>query len=64
MKQGLEGRLRELEREYAAELDWKHVVRIRWMTEAEIKRGDLPGLYKLSAKEVESLVPAIVDSIA
>lgn len=51
MKQGLEGRLRKLEREYAAELVSERVITIRWLTADEIRRGRRPGLYEIFEEE-------------
>jgi hypothetical protein len=63
MKQGLEARLRKLELKYATAPDEPEVVSIRWMTADEIKRGLLPGLYRLPPEDCDSpLVPVPVDS--
>jgi len=63
MKQGLEGRLRKLELEYAAALDSQREISIRWLTADETKRGRFPGLYELPPQDGDSpVVPASVDS--
>jgi hypothetical protein len=45
MNQGIEKRLRKLEKEYAARLGSSRVVGIRFLTEDEINRGMDPGLH-------------------
>jgi|HubBroStandDraft_6_1064221.scaffolds.fasta_scaffold3536161_1 hypothetical protein len=63
MKQGLEGRLRKLEREYAVAPDMPHVVSVGWLTADQIKRGLRAGLYRRPPEDGDSLVvPASVDS--
>jgi len=46
MNQGIERRLRKLEKEYAARLALSRVVAIRFLTEEDISRGLGAGLYK------------------
>jgi hypothetical protein len=62
MKQGLEGRLRKLELEYAAALDSQRVISVRWLTANEIKQGRLPGLYELLPEDGDSPVVPIGDA--
>jgi hypothetical protein len=45
MNQGIERRLRKLEKEYAVRLGSSRVVGMRFLTEAEIERGVGPGLH-------------------
>jgi hypothetical protein len=63
MKQGLEGRLRKLEREYQAALDSELIISVRWLTADELKRGVQPGLHEVPAEDSDSpVVPALVDT--
>jgi hypothetical protein len=55
MKQGLEGRMRKLELEYAADLD-PVIICIRWLTKDETKQGRLPGLYEVPPEDSGSPV--------
>ena len=56
MKQGLEGRLRKLEREYATAIN-PQVISISWLTADDIRRGRRPGLYYISEDSVVSEDP-------
>jgi hypothetical protein len=57
MKQGLEGRLRKLEREYQAALDSELIIsRVRWLTADELKRGVQPGLCEVPPEDGDSPV--------
>jgi hypothetical protein len=51
MKQGLEGRLRRLEQEYAAELESQIEYTVGWLTTDDTKQGRLPGLYEIPPED-------------